>query len=281
MKAIIANLLTVFLFIPHPAQAFRVGALKNPASFIVDPALGNYFISNINGNPASRDNNGFIVKLDPSRKILFVIRGGDPQVTLHAPDGLALKGNVLYLADIDSLRWFDKNNGAPLGHIDLTGLGAKQLRGLAFDDEGNLYISDVLANTIYKVETKNDHKISIFSKDNRLGNPTGVVYDSIRKRLIVVTRATGRIWGIGLDGKIIPVIHTKKVFKNLSGVDWDREGNLLVSDRVEGKIYRIRNFYQVETVRENILTPAGISFDYVHNLILVPSSKGNLAFTIP
>ena len=281
MRFIIANLLTVFLFIPHPAEAFRVGGLKTPESFIVDPAVGNYFISNINGNPVSRDNNGFILKLDPSGKPLFFIRGGNPQVTLHAPDGLALKGSILYVTDIDSLRWFDKNNGKPLGHIDFTGMGAKRLKGLAFDGEGNLFISDVLANAIYKVETGSAHKISVFSKDNRLGNPSGMVYDSARKRLIVVARATGRIWGVGLDGKIALVIHTKRTFKNLHGVDWDREGNLLVSDHIEGKIYRIHNFSRIEVVRENILTPASISFDYAHNLILVPSSKGNLAFTIP
>jgi hypothetical protein len=64
-------------------------------------------------------------------------------------------------------------------------------------------------------------------------------------------------------------------------VDWDREGNLLGSDEAEGKIYRIHNFSRVEIVRGNILTPANISFDYARNLILVPSSKGNLAFTIP
>jgi len=279
MRLIIANLLTIFLFIPHASEAFRVGGLKTPESFIVDPAIGNYFISNINGNPVSRDNNGFIVKLDPSGKPLLFIRGGDPQVTLHAPDGLALKGNILYVTDIDSLRWFDKNNGKPLGHIDFTGMGAKRLKGLAFDGEDNLFISDVLANAIYKVETGNAHKISVFKKDNRLGNPSGMVYDSARKRLIGVARATGRIWGIRLDGKIAPVI--QKTFKNLNGIDWDRQGNLLVSDRTEGKIYRIHNFSRIEVVRENILTPANISFDYARNLILVPSSKGNLAFTIP
>ncbi|MBT5470243.1 MAG: hypothetical protein HOK41_06535 [Nitrospina sp.] len=279
MRILIASLLIIFLLNPHPAEAFRVGGLKTPASFIVDPALGNYFISNINGKSGSRDNNGFIIKLDPSGKTLFVNRGGDPQVTLNAPDGLALKGNILYVTDIDSLRWFDKNNGKPLGHIDLTGIGAKRLKGLAFDGEGNLYISDVLANAIYKVDAA--HKVSIFSKDNRLGNPTGMVYDSARKRLIVVTRATGKILGIGQDGKIAPVINTSTKFKNLNGVDWGRKGNLLVSDETAGKIYRIRNFSRTEIVRENILTPAGISFDYARNLILVPSSKGNLAFTIP
>jgi len=278
MKIILTNLFISF-FLILPAEAFRVDGLKTPQSFIVDPALGNYFISNINGNPVSRDNNGFIIKLDRFGKLLLSIRGGSPQITLHAPDGLALKDNHLYVTDIDSVRWFHKNSGKPLGHIDFTGVGVKRLRGLAFDDESNLYVSDVFSNTIYKIETGNNHKISIFKKDNRLGNPSGMVYDSVRKRLIVVTRANGKILAVEMDGKISPVI--QKTFKNLHGIDWGREDDLVVSDESAGKVYRIKKFSRTEIVRENILTPAGISFDYARNLILVPSSKGNLAFTIP
>ena len=217
------------------------------------------------------------MKLDGSGKPILFIRGGSLKITLHAPDGLALRGNHLYVTDMDSLRWFDKNNGKPLRHIDFTGIGAKRLRGLAFDDESNLYICDILANAIYKIEASNDHKISIFKKDNQLGNPSGIVYDSVRQRLIVVTRATGKVLAIGTDGKIAPVI--QKTFQNLHGVDWEQDGDLLVSD--EKAIYRIKKFSRTEVVRENILTPAGISYDYARNLILVPSSKGNLAFTIP
>jgi DNA-binding beta-propeller fold protein YncE len=278
MKIILTNLFLSF-FLILPAEAFRVDRLKSPQSFIIDPALGNYFISNINGNPVSRDNNGFIMKLDRSGKLLLSIREGSPQITLHGLDGLVLKDNHLYVTDIDSLRWFDKNSGNPLGHIDFTGIGVKRLRGLAFDDESNLYVSDIFANTIYKIETGNDHKISIFKKDNRLGNPSGIVYNSVRKRLIVVTRSTGGILAVGMTRKISPVM--QKTFKNLHGIDWGREDALLVSDESAGKIYRIKKFPRTEIVRENILTPAGISFDYARNLILVTSSKGNLAFTIP
>jgi DNA-binding beta-propeller fold protein YncE len=278
MKFILTNFF-ISLFLILPVEAFRIDALQNPQSFIVDPALGNYFISNSNGNLLIRDNNGFVIKLDSSGKLLFSIRGGSPQITLHAPDGLAIKGNHLYVTDIDSIRWFNKNSGKPLGHIDFTGIGVKRLRDLAFDDENNLYVSDVLANAIYKIETGNDHKISIFKKDNDLGNPNGMVYDAVHKRLLVVTRSTGKILAVGMAGKISSIM--QKAFKNLHGIAWGREDDLLVSNKSVGKIYKIKKFSQTEIVRENILTPAGISFDYARNLILVPSSKGNLAFTIP
>ena len=284
MKNIASNLFFLIFTILtlNPAEAFRVDGLNTPENFIVDPTLGNYFISNINGEPLIRDNNGFISKVDESGKIsqkLF-ISGTNKNTTLHAPSGLAIKDNILYITDIDSLRWFDKNTGASLGHIDFTGMGAKQLKGLAFDNKNNLYISDALANSIYTVSIGSKNKISIFKHDNRLGSPAGMVYDSARNRLIVVTQATGQVLALGRQDKKITLV-IQQTFGSLQGVDWDQEGNLIISNSAEGKIYRIKKFSRTETVRENILTPTGISFDYSRNLILIPSSKGNLAFTIP
>src|SRR5438132_7073994 len=83
------------------AWALQVTGLKNPAGFIVDPATGAYFISNENGGPSERDNNGFITKLDETGRIvkLKFIEGGAYGVTLHAPKGLAILGKTLYVSD--------------------------------------------------------------------------------------------------------------------------------------------------------------------------------------
>ena len=52
------------------AAGFEVTGLSHPVCFIVDPTTGNYFIANVNGAPAARDNNGFITKLDPQGQIV-------------------------------------------------------------------------------------------------------------------------------------------------------------------------------------------------------------------
>src|SRR5437879_3180288 len=85
------------------AFALQVTGLKDPAGFIVDPATGSYFISNENGQPTERDNNGFITKLDPDGKIskLKFIEGGAEGVTLNAPKGLALIGRCCNLTGVD------------------------------------------------------------------------------------------------------------------------------------------------------------------------------------
>jgi hypothetical protein len=160
IKFILSNFFIIFF---NPAfRGFSCRRITKSTEFYCRP-LGNYFISNSNGSLLSRDNNGSIIKLNSSGKSLLWIREGSPQIRLNTPDGLAIQGNHLYFTDIGSIHSFNKNSVKPLGNIDFTGIGVKRLRYSAFDDESNLYISDVLANAIYKIETGNDQKI-LFSK---------------------------------------------------------------------------------------------------------------------
>ena len=55
------------LLIASPSLGFEVSDLETPESFIVDSSSGEYYISNINGSPVARDNNGFITKLQIGR----------------------------------------------------------------------------------------------------------------------------------------------------------------------------------------------------------------------
>src|SRR5438034_189033 len=136
------------------AFALQVTGLRNPAGFIVDPTTGSYFISNENGQPTERDNNGFITKLDPDGKIskLKFIEGGANGVTLHAPKSLAIIGRTLYVSDIDQVRRFDTDTGRALGDLDLTAAKVDHLAGLAADGHGTLSIGDAGADAFLQVE---------------------------------------------------------------------------------------------------------------------------------
>ncbi len=272
MKKILTELSLLFLVIlfTQPAFAFRVGGLQNPENVLIDPGTGVYFIS---GHSKKA---GFIWKVDAAGKLSTFIEGGKKGIALHAPKSMALSGDQLYVADGNTLRRFDKTTGNPLGQIDLLGIGGKTLHGLAMGIEGQLFVSDGLGSAIYKIDTRNAHGVSIVVKSPNLNHPTGMVYDVPRNRLIVLSK--NRILSVGLGGKIAPLVDNN--FKSLSGVDWDRQGNLLVSDRATGTVYRIRNFNKLEVLRQNIQSPAGIAFDYTHNRILVPSVKGNLVFSV-
>ena len=89
------------LLLVAPLQAAQITGLESPNSFVGDESGTDFFISNINGAPEERLNNGFITKLDASGKILNLkfIQGGTANVLLHAPKGLALVGPTLYVAN--------------------------------------------------------------------------------------------------------------------------------------------------------------------------------------
>ncbi|PIQ96236.1 MAG: hypothetical protein COV67_10665 [Nitrospinae bacterium CG11_big_fil_rev_8_21_14_0_20_56_8] len=274
-------ILTSLLAFAHPAGAVRVDGLKTPESFLIDPVTGHYYISNVNGKPLENDGNGFITKLDPSGNAVnleFILSGRDG-VTLNAPKGLLIAGNFLYVTDIDAVKRFDKETGKFLGTIDFSLLGVRFLNDLAMDGEGKIYVSDMLGDAVYRFDPSSRDMISVVAKNHALGNPNGLLFDAPRNRLLVAAWGTGEILGLTLDGKITPLV--RKVGKNLDGIDFDREGNILVSSFTGGEIYRIRQFSRVEVIRKNLVTPADISFDYRHNQILVPSFDGNVAFSLP
>src|SRR6266704_2406139 len=161
------------------ALALQVTGLRNPASFIVDPATGNYFISNENGQPTERDNNGNISKLK-------FIEGGADGVTLHAPRGLAIIGRTLYVSDIDQVRRFHADTGRALGELDLSSVKVDYLAGLAADGHSTLYIADAGADTILKVDTRRSSKPTVFVHDDALAGPHGLAVNPSTGALVVV-----------------------------------------------------------------------------------------------
>lgn len=278
----------VLFFTTTSAWAFEVTGLSTPESFIVDPETGNYYISNINGGPTGKDGNGFITKLDKTGKIVALkfVEGGKQVVPLHAPKGLDVIGKVLYVSDIDAVRGFDKETGKLLHNIDMKAMGALFLNDLTHDDQGNLYVSDTTMfvdpkapGTIFKIETNNQHKASVFVRDVALGAPNGLTIHPRSKRLLANTWGAGKILEIGPDGKI-KIFVEDAAWKDMDGFDYDSMGNLYVSSFTGGTIYRISPDLKVSVVKSGLTTPADINMDRKNNRLLIPSFDSNVASTL-
>lgn len=264
------------------ASAFEVSGLKTPESFIADPSTGNYFISNINGGgPGGKDDDGFITKLDKNGKIinLTFVDGKSKDITLNAPKGLDIIGNVLYVTDIDFVRGFDKETGKLLHDIDFKPFNASSLNDLTHDSGGNLYVSGWFDNVIFKIDTKNNHKVSVVAKDNLLGAPNGLNIHPKTNKLITVTWESGKILEIDSSGNIKVLVDNKR-FKNLDGIDFDSNGNMFVSSFTGGEIYKITPDLKVEIFLKGLTSPADINIDKKKNLLLIPSFEGNSAKTV-
>ena len=97
-------------------ETIVVSGFETPESVVHDSIADCYLVSNVGiGNPGALDRNGFISKVSPTGAILELdwIRHGARRVTLNGPKGLALHGDALYVADVDTLRIFDRITGAP------------------------------------------------------------------------------------------------------------------------------------------------------------------------
>lgn len=263
---------------PSSLGAGQVTGLQSPHSFVGDPLEPSYFISNVNGEPDTRDNNGFITKLDHDGKVtqLKFIQGGENGITLHAPKGLALVGGTLYVADLDCLRGFDKHSGRLLVSVAFPAAGGQptpSLTDVAAGPGPVLYVSDQAANTIYRVDIEAGHRITPLIHDARLAGPAGLAVHPRTNHIIAVSWNKGSILEITPDGRLTELVSNGFFtgrFQNLSGVDFDRWGNMYVSDFTKGKIWRMTRDQRFQVIAEYLPTPADIGIDRANNLILVP-----------
>ena len=130
---------------PKPVTSIVVkdAGLQTPECVLWDADQDVYFVANINGDPTAADKNGFISKVGPDGKIIDLkwAESGKKGAELNAPKGLAIAGNILYVADLDKIRKFDRKTGRPKGKIAVK--DAVFLNGLAVSpDQKVLYASD-------------------------------------------------------------------------------------------------------------------------------------------
>ena len=278
LKNIVFLQLALLAFAP-PLLASQILNLASPQHIIADEDA-TYYIANANGDPGTRDNKGFITKVNKEGEVtnLHFIQGGVKSVTLHSPNGMAIVGDILYVTDLDTVRGFHKHTGESVVTIPFTQQGCDSLTGLAADREGILFVSDTDSNTIYRVDPSKDHSVSRFIQDVGLSHP----HD------LAIHPRTGHLMGVGWDdGKIFEidekgVVHELFVnsffsggFYNLDGIDFDQYGTMYVSDMTAGKVWRIRNNKKKEVIAEFLVSPSGLAIDRANHLILVPYLYAN------
>jgi DNA-binding beta-propeller fold protein YncE len=278
------------LVIASPLNAqITVTELQSPYSFISDPLEKNYFISSVNGEAEAADNNGFITKLDPHGKLLNLkfIQGGKDDVTLHAPKGMALVEHVLYVVDLDTLRGFDTTTGKPVMSLTIRSPSTSRsepfqqtsLSDVAFDGKGRLYCSDQKANTIYRVDLATQ-TVSVLITDRSLAGPTGLAIHPKSGQIIAVSWEKGNISEISPDGVLTEMFSNSffsNRFQNLRGVDFDRWGNMYVSDFTTGKVWRMSWDKRFQVIAEFLPSPGDLGIDRANNLILVPYELAHAA----
>lgn len=264
------------------AHAFSSSGFETPESMQVDPEDGSYYVSNINGDPFQMDGNGFISKISANGNIVIqkFIGAKSEDATLHAPKGLVVAGKEIYVTDVNKIKVFNKQTGKTVATVDMTPFNVKFLNDITRDSRGLLYVSDMLANKIYKIDPKRKYEVSVFKEGDVLGQPNGLVINPRNQNLMVVTWKTGEILEIDSSGKIHKL---KRGLKALDGIDYDVEGTMYVSSFEKGEIYKIPNYGRgiLSIYLAGLETPADISCDRKRHELLIPLYRGNFVMTYP
>jgi hypothetical protein len=252
---------------------------------LYDPVADVYLVSNINGSPLAKDDNGFISRLAPSGEVLALkwIDGSSGEVTLHAPKGMALKGDTLLVADIDEVRLFHRGTGSPLGSRPIP--GATFLNDVTVGPDGSVYVTDsglraeaqgfVPSGTdaIYRFDAAGQAVVVV--RDTALGRPNGIVADD--SALIVVTFGSGEIYRVDpASGSTLEVLPPAPAGQ-LDGVVRLADGSLLVSSWECQCVYQVHAGGHYMTAVDSVPAPADIGFDARRNRVLIPLFTENRA----
>jgi sugar lactone lactonase YvrE len=272
---------------PPPPATTRVTVVEGfltPESVLPDPAQDIYFVSNINGSPTAKDNNGFVSRVRPDGAIenLKFIEGGHNGVTLHAPKGLAIRGDTLWVADIDVVRAFDAKTGAARDSVSLASLGAVFLNDIAIAQTGALYITDtgirfddvgsVLhpgPDRIFRVGP--DRQVTVAVRGDTLGRPNGITLDSLGKRFIVVSFG-GRSVLAWKPGDKAPSV----IARGAGGFDGVEiaGSRILVSSWSDSTVSSYESGQEVKLIT-GVPSPGDIGYDAKRKRVLIPILSGN------
>jgi sugar lactone lactonase YvrE len=271
------------------SRAAKVAVVEGfdlPESARWDPAQDVIFVSSINGSGTAKDGNGYVSRIRPDGTVEArrFIAGGARGVTLHAPKGMALVADTLWVADIDTLRAFHARTGAPLGAVDFTAHGALFLNDVAVGPDGSLYVTDsgfragadgrmqhAGPDRIFRIAP--DRRVTVAVEGEALGMPNGIAWDAEGRRLLVgplADSAAVLAWTPGDSA-------TRVVARGPGGYDGIEpvgDGSFLISSLDARSIVRLRGA-TVETVIADLHSPADIGWDAKRRRVLVPTLDGN------
>lgn len=258
--------------------------LATPESVLYDPAADVYLVANINGEAAAADDNGFISKVSPDGKVaeLKWIDGSKPDVKLDAPKGMAISGDILWVADITVVRKFDAKTGAPKGEVKIP--GATFLNDVHAAEGGGVYVSDsgldakfapTGADAVYHIGK--DGKVKPLAKAKDLGAPNGVLFAN--GSVWVVTFGTGEIYEVTAKGE--KKAGAKLPKGQLDGIVAKSDGELLVSSWEGKAVYAGKPGGEWKPVLSDVEAPADIGWDSKRNVLLVPQFTSNALILLP
>lgn len=248
---------------------------QTPESVLYDAEADVYLVSNINGDPLDKDDNGFISRVSPSGTVeeLRWIDGSRDDIVLNAPKGMAIKGDTLFVADIDAVRAFDRRTGAPLGSRTIE--GALFVNDLSVGPDGTLYATDSgLTAGEQGLTPSGNAAVHRFGADGAraiatgeaLHGPNGIIVDA--EGPIAVAFGGNEVYRLDASGNPAPIAALPA--GALDGIVRLDDGTWLVSSWDAQAVFRVDSQGRSQAVVEGVASPADIGFDTRRDRVLIP-----------
>ncbi len=250
-------------------KTWETSGFNMPESAVYDSRTNIIFISNVHGQPNGKDGVGYISTLRPNGEVIQLkwVEG------FHAPKGMIVSGDKIYVSDIDHLVEVDINHGRITGKWKAE--GAKFLNDTAIDSSGRVYVSDMLGNSIYRLS---NNKLELWIQDNDIPGPNGLMIkgdDLLIASWGVITEGfststAGHLKVVSLSSQSISSLGSGNAVGNLDGLEPDGNGSYFVTDWMAGSLYKIHSSGDANLLLD--LNQGSADHEYIQskNLIVIP-----------
>lgn len=231
-----------------------------------DAAADRYIVSNLNGSDA-----GFVSVVTPDGSVERLKWIDGAASNLADPLGLFIAGDRIYLADVDTVRIYDRRSGAAISAIPVP--GAQRLNDLAVAADGTIYVTDSARpdqpGALYRISAKGKvgewiARNDALEKPNGIAvMPDGTIVHGGRGVNLVFRDTSGRI----LRERTLPT-------GRIDGIVALANGALLVASQDGHAVYHIApDNGAITQVARDIEVPAAIGYDSKRNRLIVPQIK--------
>lgn len=255
-----------------PRRLAVVDGLSGAEAVSYDPAHGVYYVSNVNGSVGVKDGNGFISRItaDGQMDSLHFIQGGRDGVELNGPMGSRIRGDTLWVLDIDALRAFDTRTGAPLATVDLTPVHPLLPNDLTFGPDDDIYITDTGLHVNPDGTSRQtdpgricwvtpDRRVTVALEDSLLNAPDGIAWDPRGERLLLapIGGRTLQAWQLG-DREPMDLAAGPGKF---DGLEVEADGRVLLTSWNDSSVSELRGRRLVRRIGPLGAPPADIALD--------------------
>ena len=224
-------------------------------------------------------NDGYISLINPdgtthTLKWIGVDRNG---LTLNHPLGSDIINGMLYVADINVVRWFDMESGEPRGSVVVD--DAQRFNDIEVAEDGTIWATQTGTDEsgtwrVYRIGPDGDSSVVV--EGAPLARPNGIAFDP-DGNIVVVNIGDNAVLTFSPDGELVRTEHA---------VDGGNDGLVVLDDGTKyvssvriGTVSRIRPGEAAEVVASGIPSAASMAYDSKRNRLLIPMNNWN-AITI-